>query len=85
MAILGDADRSSVWSEIMSRLSGERQSLSVTKSDLRSAVDAVDQWVSDNQASFNAALPVAFRNDATASQKALLLMYVVIRRYSVGV
>lgn len=51
-----------------------------TKPELVAAIDATDQWVEDNTASFNSALPVAFRTSATAAQKAAVLAYVLWRR-----
>lgn len=63
---------------------GAGESIAVNKTDVRAALDAVDQWVSDNAASFNTALPTAFKNNATASQKARLLQYVVAERYLNG-
>jgi hypothetical protein len=65
----------------MSDLSSDRESVSVTKTVLRQAVDAADQWVSDNSQSFNNALPAGFRSTATAAQKARLLMLVLQVRY----
>jgi hypothetical protein len=44
-------------------------------------VTAADAWVDTNSASFNAALPAAFRGSATPQQKAMLLLYVAMRRY----
>jgi hypothetical protein len=54
--------------------------ISVTKTQLRAAVDATDQWIEDNQAAYNTALPVAFRNAATLGQKTLLFCFVAMRR-----
>ena len=54
------------------------------KADVKAAVDAVDDWVVANAASYNSALPTAFKNNATAAQKARLLTYVVERRYETG-
>lgn len=51
-----------------------------TKTDLRAAVDAADTWVDSNAASFNTALPAAFRTTASLTQKTLLLCYVAMRR-----
>ena len=55
----------------------------LTKAQLRAAVDATDQWVEDNSASFNTALPVAVRTALTAKQKAILFSIVSLRRYGV--
>lgn len=52
-----------------------------SRADLVAAIAAVDDWVDANQASFNAALPVAVRGaNTTAAQKIDLLLYVLLRR-----
>lgn len=51
-----------------------------TRADLKAAVDATDTWIDANTAAWNAALPVAFRTAATANEKTLLFMQVVMRR-----
>lgn len=50
------------------------------KTALHAAVNATDQWIEDNQTSFNTALPTAFRNNASLVQKTLLFCYVAMRR-----
>ena len=52
-----------------------------TKAQLEAAADAADDWLTANAASFNAALPPAFRTTATQTEKALLLSVVALRRY----
>lgn len=86
MAIMSDPDRVAVHKEMMADLSRDRTTVpsAIKKADIRAAVDAADQWASDNAASFNTALPVAFRNNATAAQKAMLLEYVIRKRYILG-
>ncbi len=56
----------------------------VLKTDLLAAVQAADAWMDANALSFNAALPAAFRNNATIPQKAFLLTIVIAARYGVG-
>lgn len=56
------------------------ESCSFSKGDLRAAVDATDTWIDSNQASFNSALPAAFRTNASLAQKTLLFCYVAMRR-----
>lgn len=60
-------------------------SCAFTKPDLAEAVDALDQFLDENAAALNAALPQPFRGAATVQQKALLLCYVVLRRYGGGI
>lgn len=81
MAIMGDADRFEVWADFMRQ--GETFD-GLTKAQLRAAVDAADQWASDNALSFNSALPVAARTALTARQKSRLLAFVLLRRYNQG-
>jgi len=50
--------------------------------DLVAAVQAADAWATANAASFNTALPDPFKSTATAAQKAALLAFVALRRYS---
>lgn len=57
----------------------------ITKAQLRAALDAADQWASDNAASFNAELPQPARTVLTAAQKARLLAWVILKRWNVGV
>jgi hypothetical protein len=54
----------------------------VNKSQIQDAVNATDVWIEDNQASYNAALPGPFRNNATAVQKTLLFVAVAAMRVS---
>jgi hypothetical protein len=51
-----------------------------TKAQLKAAVDATDAWIESNQSSYNTALPVAFRNATTITQKTLLFCFVAMRR-----
>lgn len=83
MAIMSDTDRAAVHAEIMRNIPG---SIGILKAELRAALDAADQWVSDNAASFNAALPLLLpaRSTLTTAQKAWLLSAVIERRYNVG-
>jgi hypothetical protein len=54
---------------------------SFTKPELAAAVNAADDWADQNAAAYNSALPTVFRNSATAGQKAMLLAYVIARRW----
>lgn len=77
MAVLPEQDRARVWAQFMRR---NLEDCGFTKPQLRAAVDAADEWADSNAASFNAALPAAFRTSATAGQKALVLCLVALRR-----
>lgn len=50
------------------------------KSATVAVIGAIDDWVEANQASYNAALPALFRNNASSQLKALALFFVVRKR-----
>lgn len=77
MAVLGAPERQKIWRAFM-RLNAEVTPF--LKTDLQAAVDATDAWIDGQQATFNAALPAAFRNNASLTQKTLLFCYVAMRR-----
>ncbi len=52
----------------------------ILKADLVAAIAAADDWVDANTASYNTALPLAFRTAATTPQKIELLMYILEKR-----
>lgn len=81
MAVLPDLDRERVWRWLLRNLTG---SCDFTKTELRAAVNAADDWADANATAYNLALPAAFRTKASAAQKALLLAAVVMRRHGGG-
>lgn len=84
MAVLSTVERKGIWARWMQDLSSRLASTgSLTKSELRAAVDATDDWIETNQGSFNTALPAAFASAATAKQKAELFMFVASRKFGV--
>lgn len=81
--MLTNEDRRKLWGEFMSDASSKREILDLNKYDLRDALDATDQWIEDNQVSYNQAIPQPARSNLTATQKANLLLYVVRKRMEV--
>lgn len=80
MALLDQATRQLIAAAVQRAWSDARESAAFTKTDLQAAADATDAWIDANAASFNAALPVAFRTGATTAQKTLLFCYVAMKR-----
>lgn len=80
MAIMTDADRFACWRDYQR---DERHGAfgALTKADLRAAVNALDQFLSDNAAAINTAIPQPARAQLTVPQKALLLQFVIQKRY----
>jgi hypothetical protein len=84
MAELSSGARADIWAELMRRYSVDKLSCGVTKAELRAAVDAIDTWLNSNAAAANTAIPQPARGALSTTQKALLLMYVIQRRYLDG-
>lgn len=85
MAVLSDTDRQPLWAEFMRDVSNRREPFgALTKAQLRDAVNALDDYLNTNAAAINAAIPQPARAQLTTPQKALLLQYVVAKRYLTG-
>jgi 5-methylthioribose kinase len=83
MAVLLDAIRKEIWSDFMEECSSLWEKLDLNKNEIKAAVDATDQWLEDNDISYNNALPAAAKNNLNKKQKARLLMKVIRLRYEV--
>ena len=83
MAVLADNDRLALWADLMREMSANGEAVSITKADLRAALNAADVWADTNSTSYNTALPQPARGALTARQKARLLAFVIRRRYEV--
>ena len=84
MAVLSDPDRFDVWADYM-RDARTGVHAALTKADIRAAVNALDDFFNTNAATINNALPATAKAQLTQTQKALLLMYVISKRYLSGV
>ena len=85
MAVLTNEKRKALWEEFMRQLSTRREPLgALTKAELRDAVNAMDDWINSNSASFNTAIPQPARGELTAKQKAELFMFVIRGRFDVA-
>lgn len=86
MAVLSEEQRKKAWAEFMyDRFVSEGQLGNLLKTDLKAAVDALDDFLDTNALTINNAIPQPARGALTTKQKALLLMYVVATRYNVEV
>lgn len=81
MAVLSAADRQVVKAQWMREPIG---ACAVSKADLQAAINAIDDWVDANAASFNVAIPQPARSALTIKQKAWLLTFVVRQRFEVS-
>jgi hypothetical protein len=79
VAVLSDEERRRTWAHLM-RVLGDLGPLSVSKADLRAAVNATDAWIEANGAAFNSAIPQPARGSLSTEQKTALFCYVAMRR-----
>jgi hypothetical protein len=77
MAVMSATERARCRAQYMRE---QTTSPGISKVDLAAALAAVDQWIEDNSAAFNAALPLPFRTAANAAEKTVLFCYVAMRR-----
>lgn len=81
MAVLTSAQRIAIRAIWGSTVSARREAFNLTKPELDAAINAIDDWIEANAASFNAALPLPARTSLTAAQKAELFYLVALKRY----
>lgn len=81
MAVLDETARTEVHTGWMRFLSQFRDSISsLSKADLRAAINAMDDWIEANQGTINAAIPQPARAELTLAQKTVLFCIVALRR-----
>lgn len=83
MAVLSNNDRAAISADFQRKISDIQAPIAVNKTNLALAITAIAQWVDDNRASFNSAIPQPARSALTTKQKAWLLMLVVARDFEV--
>lgn len=83
MAVLSDNDRAALTAECQRDNDFRLEGWPVTKAQLRSVINALDQFLEDNAAAINSAIPQPQRGLLSQKQKAFLLRFVIRRRYEV--
>lgn len=81
---LTDNQRRRIWAYFM-RAASTRQELigtTLNKTQLREAVDAIDDWIDLNATSFNNALPNPAKTQLTTKQKYELFSSVLTLKYN---
>lgn len=82
MAVLSSEQRAKIRSRMAQRLSAANEACGLTRADFLAAVNATDQWIDDNAATYNSAIPQPARGVLTAAQKAELFSIVALARFS---
>jgi len=82
---LNNQERTEIWARFQDDESKIRRSIDVDKSDLRAAVDAMDDWWDTVEAAGNAAIPQPARSALTGRQKKYLFMLLLQTRFNLEV
>lgn len=83
-AVLVDADRVEVWAKFMREASQNNVAFPISKTDLRAAINAADDWANTNASSYNSALPLPARTALSSQAKTLILVYILEQRWLKG-
>jgi len=87
MAVLDETSRARIHRGLMRWLSSRSADYpcdGFAKADLRDAIDAADDWIETNQASYVAALPEPFKAQSGAGLKTLVFCAVALLRVNVA-
>lgn len=79
MAVLSESQRIAVWEKWMRDNLGY---ISITKPELKAAVDAIDNFLESNSTAVNNAFPTPAKQNLTSGQKAMVVAYVAMKRWS---
>ena len=82
MAVLSETERFEVWAQYMR--DNIIANATITKPELRAAVDAIDDFLQNNANLINNQFPQPAKAELTAAEKAAIVMYVTAKRYGVG-
>lgn len=81
MAVLSDQDRFDAWAQWQRE---NKDTVAVTKTDLRAAFNALDDYFNANAAAMNTAIPQPARANLSTSQKASIARLVLYFRFING-
>lgn len=68
---------------LMQAMSRINEPCNLTKSDWHACLNAVDEWIEDNKASYLAAIPEPAKSELTNKQKAWILFIAAEKRYNI--
>ena len=83
MAVLSDTDRARVRRGLARYWSRWWTGTTISKTDMRAAVNATDDFIDNNQGAYNQALPEEARTALTQTQKTLLFCAVALARVGI--
>jgi hypothetical protein len=82
MPTLPDQTRQQIWAEFMKTVPGHIGDC--TKTDIRAAVDGLDDWITNSAPTLDAGIPEPARSALSPHQKTKLFLLIVDARYAEG-
>jgi hypothetical protein len=82
MATLPLNDQQKIWRGLMRYWSKDQTAINILKSDLLSAVQAIDTFLDNNSAAINNAFPIEARTNLSTGQKAIIVALVALARWN---
>lgn len=84
MTIMTDPQRLQCRVDFVQEMMQAAETTGLIKADLLAAVGGLDQYLSDNAAAINTAIPLPARGALSTVQKVRLMKWVITRRYLNG-
>jgi hypothetical protein len=82
MPVLSDDIRENIWSDFMQTVPGTIGAC--TKADLRDAVNALDDWITNSAPTLDQGIPEPARSALDPHQKTKMFLLIVEKRYAEG-
>lgn len=82
MPVLSDDIREDIWSNFMQTVPGAIGAC--TKTDLRDAVNALDDWITNSAPTLDQGIPEPARSALDPHQKTKMFLLIVEKRYAEG-
>jgi hypothetical protein len=82
MPVLSDDIREGIWSDFMQTVPGTIGAC--TKADLRDAVNALDDWITNSAPTLDQGIPEPARSALDPHQKTKMFLLIVEKRYAEG-
>ena len=82
MPVLSEEKREAIWSKFMNEVPGTVGNC--TKADLKDAVDALDDWITNSAPTLDQGVPEPARSALDPHQKTKLFLLIVEERYAEG-
>ena len=81
MALLNEADKEAIFTELEDELSSENVPVSFGRPDGKLAIDNVDQWIEDKMTEFNNLFPTEVKTSLSTKWKLRTFKIVITKKF----